>query len=130
MRSMVPRIRTVSCAEAGKARQIEAKLKAASMRVIPYIYDLPDFRRVLSATPSISKYSSMKKPWKPRGPHRAAAEKEPLLDLDPGILDHLAPARFLAAHIAVEFLRRTRHHHQALVHAEPPEGLGFHRFGG
>jgi hypothetical protein len=29
---MVPRIRTVSCAEAGKAMQVKAKLAAASMR--------------------------------------------------------------------------------------------------
>src|SRR5258708_31913431 len=50
-----------------------------------------------------------------------------LLDLDPGVLDHLAPARFLAAKIALQFFRRPRNHDETLVDAEPPEGLGLNR---
>jgi hypothetical protein len=42
-------------------------------------------------------------------------------------LDHLAPARFLSLKIAVEFVRRARHHDQALVDAEPLERLGLRR---
>jgi hypothetical protein len=41
-------------------------------------------------------------------------------------LDHLAPARFLSLK-AVEFVRRVRHHDQALVDAEPLERLGLRR---
>src|SRR5260370_42226224 len=53
-----------------------------------------------------------------------------LLDLDPGVLDHLAPARFLAAKIALQFFRRPRNHNETLVDAEPLEGLGLDRHRG
>src|SRR5216684_1605253 len=128
MRSMVPRMRTVSWAEAGKARQIEAKPMAARLRAIPYICNLPDFFDAFSLQHPQSPIIP-KRVWNREG-HAACNRPAPLFDFDPGVLNHLAPARFLAAHIAVEFRRRTRHHHQALVDAQLLERRGFHRFGG
>jgi len=49
-----------------------------------------------------------------------------LFDLDPGLLDHLAPPLFLAAHITIEFFRRPRHHDEAFIDAKPPESVGLY----
>src|ERR1700682_4084473 len=61
------------------------------------------------------------------GLHRAATGGVRLFDLDPGVLDHLAPALLLAAKISVERFGRLRDHYEALVHAEPLEVLRLHR---
>src|ERR1700675_3768413 len=53
-----------------------------------------------------------------------------LLRLDTGILDDLAPARFLAEKIPVERFGRLGHHHQAFIDAELLEGVGSHGFRG
>src|SRR5713226_7108814 len=53
-----------------------------------------------------------------------------LFDLDPRVLDHLAPAFLLATKIAIELLRRTGDHDKALVDAELFESLGLNRRGG
>src|SRR5436305_3414597 len=50
-----------------------------------------------------------------------------LLDPDIRVLDHLAPAFFLAAHIAVELRRLACDHHQALIDAELFERIGLNR---
>src|SRR3981081_3046941 len=47
-----------------------------------------------------------------------------LFDLDPCVLDHLAPAFFLATKVCIERFGRLRDHDEALVHAEPLESLG------
>src|SRR5712671_3388230 len=49
-----------------------------------------------------------------------------LLHLDSGVLDHLAPALFLAEKVAVEFFRRASGHHEAFVDTEPPERIRLH----
>src|SRR5712672_3007244 len=53
-----------------------------------------------------------------------------LLRLDAGILDDLAPARFLAEKIPVEHVWRLGHHHEALIDAKLFEGIGLHGFRG
>src|SRR5207237_6412936 len=49
-----------------------------------------------------------------------------LLDLDAGVLDHLAPALHLAAVVAAESLRRRGNQDETLVDAEPFEGVGLY----
>src|SRR5882672_741427 len=49
---MVPRTRTVSCADAGNAMQIKAKLAAASVRcIMPDIVFLPGFELTVEFSP-------------------------------------------------------------------------------
>src|ERR1700756_1089868 len=122
-RSMVPRIRTVSCADAGKAMQIKAKLKAASVRcTIPYMMTsrilTPDFGDGLPATPPTPGYSGIKAGNWLLGSCRAATVRKRLFDVDSCILDQLAPALFLATHISIEFLRRARDHDEPLIHGQ------------
>src|SRR5690349_5129302 len=96
-------MRTASCADAGRAMAMEMKPAAISTRrampdmvsslVLSFVLMVAIGRRPLRhvhATPGRSRYS--------------------LLDLDPGVLDHLAPALFLAAKIPVERRGRLRHH--------------------
>src|SRR5260221_7803375 len=121
MRSTAPRMRTVSCAETGRSMQMEKKLAAASTRrAMPDMDILPVFEWLVDglvveanavyATPGGQKYS--------------------LFRLDAGVLDHLAPARFLDLKIAIERLRRLRDHDEALVDAEFFESLGLDGFCG
>src|ERR1700722_14302471 len=56
--------------------------------------------------------------------HCRAATSGLLVDLDPCVLDHPAPALFLAADVSIEFFRRTRDHDQPLVNTKPFESLG------
>src|SRR6476659_8337455 len=57
-----------------------------------------------------------------------ASRSSHLLGLDAGVLDHLAPARFLARKIAVERVWRLCHHDQALIRTELLECLGLNGF--
>src|SRR5665647_774910 len=91
---------------------------------------MPDFGNGISATPVMSGYSGMEAGRGPIRSHRTAAGGKRLLDLDAGVLDHLAPAFLLAAHISIELLGRTGDHDEALVDAQPLESLGLNRPGG
>src|SRR5437016_739033 len=93
MRSTVPRIRTVSCADAGKAIETEMKLAVASTRRdMRDMFALPESELTADGsvvgTKSASPGHSGALPLQPRGlayiPGRAAA----LFKLDPRIRDH------------------------------------------
>src|SRR5882757_7040722 len=122
---MVPRMRTVSsAADAGVAMQIKAKLTVARARcTMPDIVVSPIFGNVLPATPQIRIYSGRKRVKSPAG-CTAPQPEAWLFDFDPGVLDHLAPALFLAAHIPIKLLRGTRDHDEALIQPQPFECFG------
>ena len=112
----------------------KAKLAANSARVSCRTWSSPWVRQCVErryfATPALSGCSAIGR-LLANPEHRAALQPVcPLFDLDPGVLDHLAPALFLAAKIAVELFRRLADHDEALVDAEFLEGVGLHGLGG
>src|ERR1700754_5010987 len=118
MRSTVPRTRTVSCADAGSAKQTRTKLETANARGnFPTMTISQGLRQYLCYTGSEVLFQ------------RNRCEGRPtLVRLDSSLLDLLAPASFLAE-IAVELGWRTRGQHQPLIDAELLEGVGLDRAG-
>src|SRR6202035_372064 len=57
-------------------------------------------------------------------PDRPRCNRRGLFYFNAGVLDHLAPALFLAAKISIERFGGLCDHHEALVDAEPLESLG------
>src|SRR5215831_13694710 len=122
MRSTVPRMRTVSCADAGRANETRAKLEATSThRNFSAMTDSGGCmmfwqHRRFGNIPAANAITP-RPIWRPRCYRRnvrLSRQAPGLLGLDAGVLDDPAPALLFLAEIAVERGRRACHQHEAL----------------